>query len=78
MQKPLGGTEWDTQRIMNVNMAWKIMIITNEDKDYTGSGGDDEEDDDDEADNDDDDDDDDDDDIFDDELLSLKTQRGRS
>ena len=73
MQKPLGGTEWDTQRIMNVNMAWKIMIITNEDKDYTGSGGDDEEDD-----NDDDDDDDDDDDIFDDELLSLKTQRGRS
>ena len=59
---------------MNVSMAWKIMIITNEDKDYTGSGGDDEEDDDDEADNDDDDDDD----IFDDELLSLKTQRGRS
>ena len=59
MQKPLGGTEWDTQRIMNVNMAWKIMIITNEDKDYTGSGGDDEEDD-----NDDDDDDDDDDDIY--------------
>ena len=60
---------------MNASMAWKIMIITNEDKDYTGSGGDDEEDDDDEADNDDNDDDDD---IFDDELLSLKTQRGRS
>ena len=59
---------------MNVSMAWKIMIITNEDKDYAGSGGDD-----DEGDNDDDDDDDDDDDyIFDDELLSLKTQRGRS
>ena len=75
MQKPLGGTEWDTQRIMNGSKAWKIMIITNEDKDYTGSGGDDEEDDDDEADNDDDDDDDD---IFDDELLFLKTQRGRS
>ena len=71
MQKPLGGTEWDTQRIMNVSMAWKIMIITNEDKDYAGSGGDD-----DEGDNDDDDDDDDD--ICDDELLSLKTQRGRS
>ena len=78
MQKPLGGTEWGTQRIMNVSMTWKIMIITNEDKDYTGSGGDDEEDDDDDADNDNDDDDDDDDDIFDDELLSLKTQRGRS
>ena len=78
MQKPLGGTEWGTQRIMNVSMAWKIMIITNEDKDYTGSGGDDEEDDDDDADNDNDDDDDDDNDIFDDELLSLKTQRGRS
>ena len=63
---------------MNVSMTGKIMIITNEDKDYTGSGGDDEEDDDDDADNDNDDDDDDDDDIFDDELLSLKTQRGRS
>lgn len=45
-----GEAERDTQRIMNVNMAWKIMIIMDEDKDYTGGGGGDYDDDDDDDD----------------------------
>ena len=46
MQRPLGGTEWDTAD-NEWPMAWKIMIITDEDKDYTGGDDDDDDDDDD-------------------------------